>query len=283
MKIKYISHETSDVERAYFGSKNTFFESIEISGPVDGESAFKESQNLKIINSKFSLRYPCWHNQNLHVFNSKITKTARAPFWYGKNITLDKVKIYSPKAVREVIGVDITNSLMKSDEFGWKCRRISTKNSTILGFYAFFDSKMVHLEDSLLEGKYSFQYIDGLTIDRCILKTKDAFWHTKNAVVRNSTIIGEYLGWHCENIVFENCTIVGTQPLCYAKNIVLNNCKFTDSDLAFEYSEINGNILNSSISIKNPLSGKLIVDKMPELIIDENDRSEGRFSLEKNK
>ncbi|HPS18549.1 MAG TPA: DUF3737 family protein, partial [Bacilli bacterium] len=92
-----------------------------------------------------------------------------------------------------------------------------------------------------------------------------------------------YLGWHCENIVFENCTIVGTQPLCYAKNIVLNNCKFTDSDLAFEYSEINGNILNSSISIKNPLSGKLIVDKMPELIIDENDRSEGRFSLEKNK
>ncbi|MCB9497980.1 MAG: DUF3737 family protein [Erysipelotrichaceae bacterium] len=283
MKINLIKNEKHDEERAYFASKNTHFKNITIAGKIDGESAFKECQNIEITRSKLALRYPCWNNQNTKVSNTKIAKTARAPFWYDQYLFIDNVHSQGVKAVREDKHVEILRSTFISDEFGWQCHDLKIEDSHIVGFYAFFRSKNVSLKNVVLDGKYSFQYIDGLTIDNCVLNTKDAFWHTKNAVIKNSTIIGEYLGWHSQNITFNNCRIVGTQPLCYAKNIKFVNCTFEKADLAFEYSEVNGIIKGTLISIKNPLSGRLMIDQIPEMIIDKNDKSHGHFSIENSK
>ena len=63
-------------------------------------------------------------------------------------------------------------------------------------------------------GKYSFQYVENLTIEHCELDTKDAFWHARHVVVRDSVVRGEYLGWYSDDVTFERCTIVGTQPRC---------------------------------------------------------------------
>ena len=122
-----------------------------------------------------------------------------------------------------------------------------------------------------LKGKYSFQYITDSIFTDCDFDTKDAFWHAKNVVVKDSVIKGEYLAWYCENVTFENCTIIGTQPLCYCMGLKLINCRMIDCDLAFEKSDVEAEIASSVVSIKNPRSGKISVESVGEVIMDDLD------------
>ncbi len=110
----------------------------------------------------------------------------------------------------------------------------------------------------------------------------------KNIAMQDSTANSEYFMMRAENIkfskveftgkysfqyikdaVFENCKIIGTQPFCYCKNPKLINCEMIDTDLCFEKSEVNANITTSVISIKNPLSGKIVIPSVGEIIRDD--------------
>lgn len=279
MDSKFIENITIDEERAFYSTRNATFNHINISGPADGESAFKECRDIVINNSNFDLRYPCWHVINLKLENCTLQSTARAAFWYDENIDLNFVNDVGIKSLRECNAISISNSRFVSDEICWRCKDITITSSEISGEYAFFESKDIIIQDLQFVGKYSFQYVDKMLITNSNLDTKDAFWHSKNVTVIGSTIKGEYLGWYSENLKLINCTIIGTQPLCYCKNLVLENCKMINTDLAFEYSEINGSIDGENVTIKNPLKGKLISKKNFELIIDENDKSNGQFTL----
>jgi len=279
MGMKRVENEFNDIERAYYASKDTVFSCISISGKQDGESALKECQNIVANNCYLALRYPFWHDTGLVLDGCTLVDTCRAALWYSKNIDIHQCLCSGVKAVRECDFVNIENSRFTSEEFGWKTRHISVKNSAIISMYAFLESRDVKLDKVDFKGKYSFQYVENLTILDSNLDTKDAFWHCKNVYVKNSIIKGQYLAWYSENITLENCKIIGTQPLCYVKNLKLINCEFISCDLAFEYSEVNGNIIGTLDSIKNPISGNLTIDRPTELIIDENDRSEGKFAL----
>ena len=68
-----ITNKKTDLERAFYGSKNVEFEDITIDGPADGESAFKECSDISVSNSTFNLRYPFWHNTNLKLENSNMS------------------------------------------------------------------------------------------------------------------------------------------------------------------------------------------------------------------
>ena len=65
-----------------------------------------------------------------------------------------------------------------------------------------------------------------------------------------------------------DCTIKGTQPFCYCKNLNLINCRMEECDLAFERSHVNAEITTHVLSIKNPLSGKITVPAVGEIIRD---------------
>jgi hypothetical protein len=133
-----------------------------------------------------------------------------------------------------------------------------------------------------MKGKYSFQYVDGLTIENCDLDTKDAFWHSKNVTVKTSTIKGEYLGWFSENVTLINCRIIGTQPLCYCKGLKLVNCTMEGCDLSFEYSDVEADVIGSIDSVKNPKSGTITCDGVGEVIMgDAVMHCEGRVLLRK--
>ena len=279
MVRKIIENITDDTERAFYHTSYMDFHHITIAGPADGESAFKECNNIAVYDSSFSLRYPFWHNTNITLNNCVMADTCRAAFWYDDGLTLNNVKSEGVKAIRECQNIIIKDCDLTSEEFCWRSNNIEVKNSKITGFYAFFECKNVKIENILFKGKYSFQYIENMEIINSTLDTKDAFWHTKNVTVRNSTIIGEYLAWYSENLTLINCHIKGTQPLCYCKNLRIIDCTFEDCDLSFEYSEVNGNIIGDIDSIKNPLSGQLVMEKEPTLIVDENDRSKGQFEL----
>ncbi len=121
-----------------------------------------------------------------------------------------------------------------------------------------------------MKGKYSFQYLENAVIENSVLDTKDAFWHSRGVTVKNSVIKGEYLAWYSENLKLINCKIIGTQPLCYAKGLVLENCEMQDTDLSFEYSEVNAQIKGDILSVKNPAGGFIQADSIGEIILDEN-------------
>lgn len=264
----YIYGERFDEERALYALCNAKVASCSFRGERDGESALKESKNIEVCECDFALRYPLWHSENICVSDSNFSESCRAPLWYSKNGRLSGCTVTGVKCLRECENISFEKSNINSSEFGWKCKNLSFTNCEISSEYLFFDSENIEISNLSQKGKYSFQYVKGANIDKSFLDTKDAFWHSKNITVKNSTILGEYLGWYSENLTLINCRICGTQPLCYCKNLTLIDCYMENTDLAFEYSEVYADIRSDIISVKNPLSGKIIAEKIGEIILD---------------
>ena len=133
-----------------------------------------------------------------------------------------------------------------------------------------FDSKDIEIDNLNFTGKYSFQYVNNLTIKNSNFKTKDAFWHADNVKVYDTVLEGEYLAWYSNNVTLVRCHIKGTQPFCYCNNLTLIDCTMEDTDLSFENSEVNATIIGNVKSIKNPRLGKIVVDSLDEYIIEDN-------------
>lgn len=281
MDIKLIKNVKDGKERAFYHVERTRFENITIDGIEDGESSFKECRYIEVVDSYFNLRYPFWHDYDITIKRSKFCENARAAFWYCYDVVLIDVVSDGIKALRECNDIMIKNCIFNSPEFGWRNKDISIFNSKINAEYGFFECQNLSIENLEYTGKYSFQYVENAIIIDSNLDTKDAFWHAKDVTVRNTILKGEYLGWYSSGLTLINCTIIGTQPLCYCKNLTLVDCRFIDCDLAFEYSEVNGNIIGEIDSIKNPISGHLIVDKINSFIEDENSKKTN-FLLEVN-
>ena len=264
-----LKNETFDEERALYGSDGIEIENCRFDGPADGESALKESRNIKVRDSYFNLRYPFWHNDNLEITGTEMTDKCRAALWYAENAFIEDTKFHGIKALRECSDIRIVKCDIDSPEFGWYVRNVVMRDTDAQGEYFMMRSEKLDFENVSLKGKYSFQYIADSVFENCDFDTKDAFWHAKNVVIRNSMVKGEYLAWYCEDVTFENCTIIGTQPLCYCKNLKLINCKMIDADLAFEKSEVEATINSNVISIKNPKSGTIEVTGVDEIIMDD--------------
>ena len=259
-------------ERAFYASRDDEFISCRLEGELDGESAFKESRDIKVTDCYFDLRYPFWHVSGCDINNSVMTINCRAALWYSDNIRIASSKLDGIKVLRECKGISVTESSVKSPECGWFCDNISFEGGSAEGEYFLFHSKNITLKNLHFKGKYSFQYCENVVIEDSILDTKDAFWESKNITVKNSLVKGEYLGWYSENLTLINCRIIGTQPLCYCKGLKLIDCETEDCDLSFEYSEVDANIKGHIVSVKNPISGSITADSIGEIIIDENSR-----------
>lgn len=239
--MKIIENQTFDAERALYGSKEILIKNCSFDGEADGESAIKECEAVEAKECFFNLRYPFWHVHGLKISGSEMTELCRAALWYSDNIDIENTKMHGIKALRECSDIIIKNSDIISPEFGWSAKNITMQDSAANSEYFMMRAENIKFSKVEFTGKYSFQYI------------KDA--------------------------VFENCKIIGTQPFCYCKNLKLINCEMIDTDLCFEKSEVNANITTSVISIKNPLSGKIVVPLVGEIIRDDV-MSKGEICIE---
>lgn len=264
-----IQNRQYDEERALYNLKNADVVNCIFAGEADGESVLKEARDVNLKECRFSLRYPLWHVEKFSMEQSKMDELTRAAVWYASDAVITESELNGIKAVRECSNITLKNCRINSPEFGWKSQGIVLSDSEITSEYLFMDSRDVTLENVTMHGKYSFQYMENLEISDCELITKDAFWHSKNVTVRDSLVQGEYLGWFSEGLTLINCEIIGTQPLCYCKNLVLKDCTMEDTDLAFEYSDVEADIHSHVISIKNPKSGTIVVDSVGEEIWDD--------------
>lgn len=284
MEVKEkIENQVFDEERALYNLKDTEVSNCIFAGEKDGESVLKETRNIRVVNSKFSLRYPLWHAKKYELIHSTFDDKTRAPIWYSDDGLIENCDLQGIKLLRECHNTKIKNTNIVSPEFGWKCSDINVEDSKIISEYIFLDSKNVKLKNVEFQGKYSFQYMENLELENCKLDTKDAFWHSKNVTVRDSIVKGEYLAWFSENLTLINCKIIGTQPLCYCKNLKLINCTMEDTDLAFEYSEVEADIKGNVLSIKNPKSGTITVDSVGEIINEDSIMEvEGKIVIREN-
>lgn len=269
--MKIIENQTFDMERALYGSNGILVRNCSFDGPADGESAFKEGRDIETEHCFFNLRYPFWHDQGLKIADSEMTELCRAALWYSDNVEITDTKLHGIKALRECSNVLIRDCDIISPEFGWSVRGIRMENTTAVSEYFMMRSENLTFRDVTFKGKYSFQYIKNATFENCVFDTKDAFWHGKNITVKNSVVKGEYLAWYSDGLTLVNCKIIGTQPLCYCKNLKLIDCEMIDTDLAFEKSEVEAVITTKVDSIKNPLSGRIQVPEVGELIMDDKD------------
>ncbi len=282
--MKVIENQTFDMERAFYGSNGVLVRNCSFDGPADGESAFKEGKDVVAEHCFFNLRYPFWHDHGLKITDLEMTELCRAALWYSDNVEITDSKMHGIKALRECSNVHIRNCDIISPEFGWSVQGIHMEDTKAASEYFMMRSKDLTFRGVTFKGKYSFQYIENATFENCAFDTKDAFWHGKNITVKNSVVKGEYLAWYSEGLTLIGCRIIGTQPFCYCKNLKLIDCEMIDTDLAFEKSEVEAVITTKVESIKNPLSGRIEVPEVGELIRDdENAKGEVLICGQKNR
>ncbi len=278
--IQSIRNKIFDEERALYHLCDATVEDCSFSGSADGESALKESANVSLLHCHFFLRYPLWHSVGFSMVQCDMSETCRAPLWYAQNGKIENCDINGVKCLRECTNIEMEGCRVVSPEFGWRCKNLSFGDCSFTSEYFLFEAANVAIKNMNMKGKYSFQYIQNMTIEDSFLDTKDAFWHTKNVTVKNSTVRGEYLGWYSENLTLVGCKIIGTQPLCYCKGLKLIDCEMEETDLAFEYSEVEATVKGDILSVKNPLSGSIIADGYGEVIF-ENSVKECKCLVEK--
>ena len=253
-------------ERALFASHGI---SVRDSVFEDGESPLKESRDVKINACTFKWKYPLWYCKGVLVENSNLLETARSGIWYTEDITVRNSLIEAPKTFRRAKCVTLECvSMPRAQETLWSCEDVTLRSVSVTGDYFGMNSKNVTAEDFTVSGNYLFDGAQNVTVKRARLLSKDAFWNAKNVVVEDSYIVGEYLGWNSENVTFINCTIDSNQGLCYMKSVKLVNCKTVSTDLAFEYSTVEADLVGGIDSVKNPTSAHISADSIGEIILE---------------
>lgn len=266
--MKY-QNQTFTGERALFMSNGLDIEECLFN---DGESPLKESHNFKINKSIFAWKYPMWYSSHFTVNGSKFEIMARAAVWYSHDFEFVDFISEAPKSFRESYNFDLKNVEIKDGaETCWWCHDFEVSDSKIVGAdYFAMKSKNIIIKNVDFHGKYAFDGVENVVVENCKLMTKDVFWNSKHVLIKNCYIESEYFGWNSEDITLVNCEVHSHQGFCYMKNIKLVNCKLVDTDLCFEYcQDIDAEIVSKVDSIKNPLSGRIKVKEVGEIIFDD--------------
>ena len=253
-------------ERALFSSQD-----ITVRGSVfeDGESPLKESRNVRVENSSFGWKYPLWYCRGVVVENTLLKATARSGIWYTHGIEMTGCVIDAPKTFRRSSGIRLKDvTMLSAQETLWSCSDIRLEGVTVRGDYFGMNCEDVYAEGLTVCGNYLFDGTRRVTVKNSTLISKDAFWNCEDVEVYDSVIVGEYLGWNSKRVRLVRCKIESNQGMCYMEDLTLDACELTKTDLAFEYSTVDADIISSVDSVKNPTGGRIVADSIGEIIME---------------
>ncbi|MCQ2428387.1 MAG: DUF3737 family protein [Clostridia bacterium] len=267
--MKEINQKILTGERAGFGSRETIYNDCIFR---DGESHRKHSENIELNRCRDRWKEPLWYCKNVTVNDGKWFEEARAGVWYTDDMTVNKAVVQAPKNFRRCRRLELNDVVFtNAAETLWSCEGVRLNRVSAKGDYFCMNSKNLEIDGLTLDGKYSFDGVENVVVRNSNLVTKDAFWNSKNVTVYDSFVSSEYLGWNSENLTLINCTVESNQGLCYIDNLVMKNCRLIDTTFAFEYSNVNAEIVGKAESVFNPASGRIKADEIGELIL-ESDR-----------
>lgn len=234
----------------------------------DGESPLKESSDIELNGSMFKWKYPLWYCNRIVAKNCKWFDMARAGVWYTNEITVENAMIEAPKNFRRCKDLTLINvDFFNAAETLWHCDQVKMDHVTAKGDYFAMNSANMQINNLKLDGNYSFDGCKNIEIHDSVLLSKDAFWNSENITVYDSFISGEYLGWNAKNLTLINCTIESLQGMCYIDNLIMKNCKLINTTLAFEYSDVDVEIIGNVDSVINPSNGVIKADSIGTLIM----------------
>lgn len=238
----------------------------------DGESPLKECSDLVVLDTEFRWKYPLWYSQNVSCDHIHTLITARSGIWYTKHLRITNSLLEGPKYFRRCEDVTLMNvNIPNAQETFWKTKGIKLEQIKAKGDYFCFNCEDIEVDHLELDGNYAFDGAKNVVIKNSILMSKDSFWNCENVVIENSKIVGEYLGWNSKNLNLINCEIESNQGFCYIEKLVLKNCSLNNTDLCFELcKDIDADVNSYVISIKNPISGRIKVKAVGEIILHEN-------------
>ncbi len=266
-----IIDQTFGGERPLFAIRDTRLENVTID---EGESGIKCCQDIEVNHCRFIGKYPLWHVDRSLVTDCFFEVGSRSAIWYSNDMTMRDCVIDAPKFFREMQGLVVENvQLNDADETFWKVKDLKLRNVSLHeGTYPFMFCEDIDVDGLKSDSKYVFQYVKNAVIRNAHIVTKDAFWETENVTIYDSFLDGEYLGWHSKNLRLVRCHIGGEQPLCYIDGITLEDCTFDAAcDRAFEDStNINATIRGTITEIKNPVSGRIVAEKIGKVTLDEH-------------
>ena len=264
--MKEINQQYLTGERAMFQARDCHFTYCTF---AEGESPLKESSDLQIDNTLFKWKYPLWYCRNVAIKDSTLFEMARAGIWYTENISVYDTIIEAPKNFRRTKGIRLINvELPNAAETLWNCEDIEMERVSARGDYFAMNSRRIVARDFNLVGNYSFDGCSDIEIHNARMLSRDAFWNAEDVTVYDSFISGEYLGWNSRNITLVNCTIESMQGMCYIDNLVMKNCRLINTNLAFEYTQADVEIVGAVDSVFNPKGGIIRADRIGELIMD---------------
>lgn len=266
-----IKDQTFGGERPLFAIRDTRLENVTID---EGESGIKCCQDIEVNHCRFIGKYPLWHVDRSLVTDCFFEVGSRSAIWYSNDMMMRDCVIDAPKFFREMQGLVVENvQLNDADETFWKVKDLKLRNVSLHeGTYPFMFCENIDVDGLKSDSKYVFQYVKNAVIRNAHIVTKDAFWETENVTIYDSFLDGEYLGWHSKNLRLVRCHIGGEQPLCYIDGITLEDCTFDAAcDRAFEDStNINATIRGTITEIKNPVSGRIVAEKIGKVTLDEH-------------
>lgn len=268
--MNIISNTEFGGERPLYFSQDLLLKNVTIHA---GESAVKESRNIRAEDCRFEGKYVFWENDGVECDHCSFAPSARSSIWYSRHILLRHCQVDAPKMFRRAQFIELKHTdLPNAEETFWDCSHIRLEDVQVSNAdYLFMHSEDINIRNYHQDGNYSFQLAKHVEIHNAVINSKDSFWESEDCTLVDCRINGEYLGWYSRNLRLVRCHISGTQPLCYCHNLVLEDCTFgDDADLAFEYSTVNATIKGRIESIKNPTSGHITVDEVGEVIIDKN-------------
>lgn len=264
--MKEYIQQTFNGERSMFGTKGARFQYCTFGL---GESPLKESHDLEIEHTLFRWKYPLWYTSNVSLKHCTLYEMARAGIWYVDGISVEDTIIEAPKNFRRAKNIKLSNvDLPNAAETLWSCENIEMDKVTAKGDYFAMNSENIVARDFKLVGNYGFDGCKNVEVHNATMLTKDAFWNAENITIYDSFISGEYLGWNSKNITLINCTIESLQGMCYIDNLVMKNCRLLNTNLAFEYSNVDVEIVGEVESVLNPEKGVIRADRIGELIMD---------------
>lgn len=210
-----------------------------------------------------------WYSRDIRLEDCVLFEMGRAGIWYTENISMKDCMVEAPKSFRRSIGINLERvNMPNAAETLWSCDNVRMDQVSAKGDYFSMNSSNLSIDGLELVGNYSFDGVKHAEIHHAKLLSKDAFWNSEDVTVYDSFISGEYLGWNAKNLTFVNCTVESNQGMCYIDNLVMRNCRLLNTTLAFEYSTVDVEVVNTIDSVMNPISGKIRAGKIEELIMD---------------
>ncbi len=265
-----IHDRTFGGERPLFGAHDVVLENITI---TDGESGIKCCHDIECRDSKFYGKYPWWHVDRSLITSCYFAPGSRSAIWYSSHMVMRNCVIDGPKFFREMKHLELENvKINDADETFWRVDGLKLKNVELhQGTYPFMSSKNIYIDGLVSDAMYVFQYCENVEIHNAKIITKDSFWECNNVTVYDSELDGEYLAWHSKNIKLVRCHIKGEQPLCYMDGVTLEDCTFDEAcDRVFEDSKrIDASITGAITEVKNPISGRIVADKVGKITYNE--------------